>query len=67
MPGHMRQLNIRIMPHPAMPIAPTKPGRFYPQDNTMFIRSWIWNVLDCWQFFEFIIDNCSHLATPQLK
>ena len=45
-PGHVRQSDIRIVPHPAVPVAAADAVGFHLDDHAMRFRRWIGNVLD---------------------
>ena len=63
MTGNVRDVNIRVVPHPAMPIAPAKSGCFYTDDNPSLCRSWIGHILNNQWFCEFPVKRCSHSCT----
>ena len=46
MARYMRQRDIRIVSHPAMPVAHAKAGRLDSQDNATFRRDWVHHILD---------------------
>lgn len=61
MPWDMRQCNVRIMPHPPMPIAPTKPRCHYTNNYAVRGRCRVGHVLYREWAAKLIIYCCFHL------
>ena len=60
MPGHVRQMNIGVVPHPAVPVAAAQTGRHHLQDHTIWIRGRVRYLLNGEGLLKLFKDGCTH-------
>src|SRR5207248_220145 len=66
-PGHMRQPDVRIMPHPTVPIAATNAIRFDSNDHAIAGRDRVRNLLDGQRSGELLVDHRLHRRGNTLR
>lgn len=60
MPGNMRQLDVRIMPLPAVPVAAADAGAPHLYDHAVTLRRRVFDVHQARRLGKGFVDNCFH-------
>jgi len=64
MTGNMRQLDVGVVSHPAMPVAAADTAGFYGDNDAIVRRRGIGDDLDVEGLLELFIDGGSHVLPP---
>src|SRR5688572_3029732 len=67
MPGYVRQPDIRVVAHPAMPVAAANAARLDLEDNTGWRRYRVGNLLDGQRPLKLLVDRGLHLFRFRLS
>jgi hypothetical protein len=63
---HVRQRDVCVMPHPAVPVAPTHTSCFHLYHGAGFRRRWVFDSTDIDRATKFLVNRSSHQVTRVL-